>query len=133
MVFRKEAAPSSKAEFMDWYAVQTEWSEEHSYDDPAITSPELRNWFIEMIESFPAMNGPYATDIDEEDDDADKLTDYSIGRDVIYATFSWSLVEEAYEEVSRLATKHKVGFFDVSADDGDIIIPNDDGTFDYLS
>lgn len=54
------------------------------------------------------------------------VADYSIGRDVIYAAFSWSVVEEAYELMRSLAQKHKVGFFDVSANDGDIILP--DGT-----
>lgn len=44
MVFKKEAAPRSRAEFMKWYEAQTEWKEEHDYADPANTSPELRNW-----------------------------------------------------------------------------------------
>jgi len=48
-----------------------------------------------MIESYPAMNGPYAK---EEDEDNDYVTDYCIGKDVIYAAFSWSLAEQAYEK-----------------------------------
>lgn len=52
MVFRKEVAPKNRADFMKWYQDQTEWTEEHSYDDPANTSIELRNWFIDMIKTF---------------------------------------------------------------------------------
>lgn len=119
MVFRKEAAPKSRAEFMEWYQNQTEWTESHSYDDPANTSEELRNWFLEMIQTFPAMNGPFASD----DDDNPHVSDYSIGKDIIYIAFAWSLVEQAYHTTINLAEKHGVGFFDVSSDDGDILFP----------
>ena len=79
-----DAAPKRKKEFLEWYNEQTQWSEDHRYDDPANTAEELQNWFMEMREAFPAMNGPYASD----DVDNPKTTDYSIGRDVIYAAFS---------------------------------------------
>ena len=52
------------------------------------------------------------------------MVDYSIGYNVIYAVFSWSVADEAYELMRSLAQKHKVGFFDVSGDDGDIILPD---------
>ena len=51
-------------------------------------------------------------------------TDYSIGHHVIYAAFSWSVADEAYEKMKELAQKHGVGFYDVSGDDGDIILPD---------
>ena len=70
------------------------------------------------------MNGEYAPDFDTIDEDLEQHTvDYSIGYDVIYAAFSWSVTEEAYETTRRLAQKHDVGFFDVSGEDGDIILP----------
>ncbi|MCI3936759.1 hypothetical protein MQX03_06085 [Chryseobacterium aahli] len=121
MVFRKEAAPTTRTEFMKWYDEQTEWTEDHGYDDPANTSPELQNWFSEMIKTFPAMNGPFASD---DDDDSPYVTDYSIGNNVIYAAFSWSLTEQAYDLMLKLAEKHKVGFFDTSSDNGDILFPD---------
>jgi len=118
MVFRKEAAPKTKTEFMKWYHDQTEWTEEHSYNDPAITSIELRNWFMEMIQTLPAMNGPFAT----HDDDNLKVSDYCIGKDVIYVAFAWPLAEQAYSTMRGLAEKHGVGFFDCSGN-GDIFFP----------
>ncbi|RAR48080.1 hypothetical protein [Flavobacterium lacus] len=120
MVFRKEAAPMTKTEFMDWYEDQTEWTEEHTYDDPANTSAALRNWFMEMIQTFPAMNGPFASEDDEENHN---VADYCIGRDVIYVAFAWSLAEQAYSTMLKLAEKHGVGFFDASGDNGDIFFP----------
>jgi hypothetical protein len=124
MVFRPEVAPRTRPEFMNWYHDQTQWSEGHSYDDPAITTSDLRSWFLEMIEKYPAINGPYAK---EEDEDNDFVTDYSIGKEVIYAAFSWPLAEKAYENMKALAEKHKVGFFDASADEGDILFPDPNG------
>jgi len=129
MVFEKTKAPTTKKEFMAWYEKQCEWSEEHDYQTISVSSPALQNWFMEMKDTFPPMNGDYAPDedlIDEDDTLERHLTDYSIGREVIYAAFSWSVAEEAYELMRSLAQKHKVGFFDVSADEGDIILP--DGT-----
>jgi hypothetical protein len=121
MVFKGEAAPKVRKDFMEWFAIQAEWSEGHSYDDPANTSPELRNWFMEMIKTFPAMNGPFANNDDDDDDYL--ISDYCIGRDVIYVAFAWSVAEQAYDKMVELAKKHGVGFFDVSNDDGDILFP----------
>ena len=124
MVFRPDIAPRTRVEFLKWYHIQVQWSEGHSYSDPAVTSDNLKNWFFEMIESFPALNGPYAKD---EDDVDDYTTDYCIGKDVIYVTFAWSLAESAYEKMKTLAEKHQVGFFDVSSNEGDILFPDNNG------
>lgn len=129
MVFEKSKAPTTKKEFMAWYEKQVEWGEEHDYETISVSSAALQNWFMEMKDTFPPMNGDYAPDedlIDEDENLASHLTDYCIGREVIYAAFAWSVADEAYELMRNLAQKHNVGFFDVSADDGDIILP--DGT-----
>lgn len=120
MVFRKESAPKTRADFIKWYEDQTEWTEKHSYDDPVNTSPELRNWFMEMTQAFPAMSGPFAN----EDDDNPNVSDYNIGKDAIYVAFAWSLAEQAYNQMLALAEKHGVGFFDVSSANGDILFPD---------
>ena len=127
MVFEKAKAPAAKKEFMAWYEKQTEWSENHDYQTMGVSSPALQNWFMEMKEKFPPMNGEYAPNDDALDDDENlelHMVDYSIGYNVIYAAFSWSVADEAYELMRSLAQKHKVGFFDVSGDDGDIILPD---------
>lgn len=126
MVFDPTAAPRTRKEFMAWYALQTQWSEDHCYDDPKVSSAQLRSWFMEIIETYPAMNGPFASD----DIDNEKLTDYSVGKDVIYACFAWSQMEPSFKAMATLAKKHGVGFFDVSADDGAIVFP---GEFDSLA
>ena len=127
MVFERTKAPTTKKEFMAWYEKQMEWEEEHDYQTISVSSPALQNWFMEMKEKFPPMNGEYAPNDDALDDDENlelHMVDYSIGYNVIYAAFSWSVADEAYELMRSLAQKHKVGFFDVSGDDDDIILPD---------
>ncbi len=119
MVFEASAVAREPTVFMEWYGEQTNWSEPHDYDDPKVTSSALSSWFKDMIKFFPMMNGPYATD----DFGHPNVTDYSIGKDMIYMAFSWPCAEEAYYKTRELAEKHKVGFFDVNSGKGDIIFP----------
>ena len=129
MVFEKTKAPTTKRGFMAWYEKQVEWNEEHDHKTISVSSPALQNWFMEMKDTFPPMDGEYAPDPDllDEDENLESHTvDYCIGRDVIYVAFAWSVADEAYKLMRSLAQKHNVGFFDVSTDNGDIILP--DGT-----
>ena len=80
---------------------------------------------MEMIQSFPSMNGPHASE-DFSGDEA-TLTDYSVGQSVIYAAFAWSKAELAYEAMFRLAAKHEVGFFNASSDHAEIWLPDGKG------
>jgi len=120
MVFDPKSAPREPAAFFAWYEQQAEWEEGHTYDDPSVTTAQLRTWFMDMIAAFPALNGPFA----EPASESPRRTDYCIGRCVIYATFAWSQVEPAYKSVRELATKHGVGFFDASSLEGGVYFPD---------
>ena len=65
-VFDPAVAPTECAAFMVWYKDQTAWSGDLNYDDPANASPALRRWYDSMRETFPAMNGPDASDDDDD-------------------------------------------------------------------
>lgn len=125
MVFDPDVAPRDRAEFVSWYRAQTEWREDHGYNDPQVCSQALRTWFLHIIKDFPAMNGPYAAG----DFDNPKVTDYSVGRSVIYAAFAWSQAKSAYQTVFELARKYGVGFYDVSDAAGKVWLPDSDGEF----
>lgn len=116
MVFEPQKAPKSKKDFMLWYDKLTEWGEDVDYNEPEHTSESLKNWFFEMIKTFPAMNGSYAADDSEFDEDNSYVSDYSIASDAIYVAFAWSVAENAYAKTIELDKKHNVGFFDVSGD-----------------
>ena len=124
MVFDPDRAPRKPAAFVTWYTRQTQWDEAHGYDDPKVCTPALRGWFEEMIQSFPALNGPFAR---EEELDNPKTTDYCVGRTVIYAGFGWSQAEAAYRQVLSAAQKHGVGFYDLSSADGAVWLPDSGG------
>lgn len=119
MVFDPSAAPREREQFLAWYDAQTKWAEDHSYDDPQVTTAALASWFADISRTFPPMNGPFASG----DFDNPKVTDFCIGKSVIYAAFAWSQAERAYEAVTHLAAEHSVGFYDVSSDDGEIRFP----------
>lgn len=124
MVFEKAQAPNNKTEFIKWYENQVEWKEDHNYDSIEVSSANLKNWFMDMIQVFPPMEGEFALSDDEIENDEDlanRITDYCIGKDVIYACFAWSLAEDAYNTMLKTALKHGVGFFDVSGN-GEIIL-----------
>lgn len=123
MVFEPGAAPVRHEEFLDWYAQQTKWSEDHGYDDPAITSERLQAWFSDIIHLFPPMNKPIS--LDERPADAASSTDYAIGRDFIYASFAWSKSESAYMTVARLAEKYNLGLFNASSTGEEVWVPED--------
>jgi hypothetical protein len=128
MVFDASAATRNREKFVTWYGQQTRWAESHGYNNPDVPAPALRAWFQDMIKSFPPMNGPLKSD----DVDDPRVTDYSLGRSVIYAAFAWSEAAPAYEAMTSLAVKHRVGFFDVSSESGDIWLPTPDGGYEKL-
>ena len=104
-------------------AGKTKWSEDHGYDDPALSSEHLRAWFEDIIRIFPPMNGPSAQ-VQSLKDEASS-TDYAIGEDFIYASFAWSKAEQAYMTVARLAEKHQLGLFNASSSGEEVWIPED--------
>ena len=125
LVFDPSVAPRDRPAFVSWWKELSEWKEPHSYDDPNITTDGLRAWYEELELEWPCLNGP---GFKEENLDSAHLTDYSIGGHMIYAGFPWSEAEHAYEAVRRLAVRHRVGFYDVSGDEGDgeIHFPGDE-------
>ncbi|MDP1737678.1 MAG: hypothetical protein Q8L23_09580 [Caulobacter sp.] len=130
MVFEPDAAPRDRPAFMAWYGELTQWGEGHDYDDPQFTSPRLRAWYQDMIQTFPAMNGPDGVSDDEVDNP--KVTGYSCASQAIYLDFRWSQAQSAYDHVKTLARQHRLGFFDVSADDGEVWEPLPNGGYEVV-
>lgn len=126
LVFAPEIAPKEREAFLAWWDETREWSEDHDYDDPKVCTPQLRAWFMEMIESYPAMNGPLSAEELPEDDST--VTDYSVGKEAIYAAFAWSKAESAYEHVFSLAAKHQLGLFDSSSETSAVWLPDGKGS-----
>lgn len=120
MVFEPEAAPMNHDSFMEWYFNLTKWND-GPYDDPARTSARLRAWVQEMQQTFPDMNTPQAEIHLQVDDGV--LSDYTIGRQFVYAGLAWSKAVAAASEAERLAKLHRVVFFDVSSNGEEVWLP----------
>ena len=120
MVFEPEAAPKDHGAFMDWYFNLTKWTD-GPYDDLSRTSARLRAWVDGMRRTFPDINDPEAEAHLQDGDGV--LSDYSIGRQFVYAGFAWSKAVAAAGEAERLAKLHGVGFFDVSSDGEEVWLP----------
>jgi len=121
MVFDPASAPAKRAAFLDWYDAQTEWPEEHGYDDPAVATPALRAFHAALSAQFP----PVAADAGDEPESG---TDYTIGRALIYMSFlDWDRIDAAHDAVFRLAAQHELGFFDVSSDLAEVWLPDRKG------
>lgn len=119
MAFEISKAPKDREKFLKWYDKQSEWGEEHDYDDISVSSEKLQDFYKEMIKTFPNMNGedsPSDEEIENNPELEDYLSDYCIGHDVIYIAFPWSKDEEAYNLMKKLCKKYGVGFFDVSGE-----------------
>jgi hypothetical protein len=120
MVFVPDAAPPKRPAFLDWYEVQTQWTEGHGYDDPAVAAPPLQAFYAALSAGFP----PAPADMEEPETG----TDYTIGRTLIYMSFlDWDRIDAAWEAVHRLAAQHELGFFDVSSDLAEVWLPDRKG------
>lgn len=119
MVFYKSRAPVEPRKFLKWFYEKTAWTSDRDYYDIKGTSPELVNFFMEIIREYPAMNGLFAPSDEEmekiEDDPEleSRLTEYNIDDDLIYMGFAWSVSDKACELVEELAYKHGLGFIDM--------------------
>lgn len=103
--------------FERWWDDRSQWTEDHSYADPQVTTPALRAFYQDLIPAFPPMNGPDAPSDEQIDEDPDldaRLTDYSIGSDLLYAAASWSKAEAVRGEFERLGRLHGVAVAFVS-------------------
>jgi hypothetical protein len=120
LVFDPTIPPRDRDGFMKWFEKLAEWGEGHDYNEPIETSDTLRAWFMEMIKEFPAMNGSFAT----HDYDNPKVAGCAICRHAIYTDFRWTQIDDAYRATFSLAKKHRLGFYDTSADDGQVWLPD---------
>lgn len=111
--------------FIEWYYETTEWEGDHDYFDPVSGSEPLRGWFADIIVTYPPMNGPLAPSLEQVDDF--DVADYSISPDSIYVAFAWSDADRGFNAAVELAAKHKLGFFEVSGQEGAVWVPDETG------
>ncbi|WP_322891241.1 MULTISPECIES: hypothetical protein [unclassified Yoonia] len=149
LVFDPAVAPRGRTEFMIWYNQLVKWNEDRDYNSPVGVTGNLREFYEVMRKEFPPMNGPDAYDFDQPSPplleskpkgflskifgskalssspppafNEALVTDYCIAGNAIYIAFAWSVSDLAYNRVFNTALTTGVGFFNVSADSGEIL------------
>lgn len=126
MLFDANCAPRERHVFDSWFNTLTKWEGEIDYNDVRNTTPALQSFYRDLIKSYPSLNGPdapcsemLASDPEMEN----RLTDYSIAPQLIYAAFAWSQAKLADKLIHDLAAKHGVGIYHVSTDNA-VIFPD---------
>lgn len=119
MVFDPVAAPKGRDDFMRWYDEQTEWPEDHGYQDPSVCSPVLQKWLADMTAEIPNRSQMSSEDFEQFEHTAE----YNTGRSIIYVAFSWSSADLAQELTFRLAKRHRIGFFNIATDNSEVWMP----------
>lgn len=117
-------------DFLTWYDDVVKWEDEVDYNDYNHTTMPLQNWYMEMKEIIPPLNGPFAP----ADKDLGKSifpeADYSITKDAIYVALSYENVEETKDIAINLAKKYELTIFDIS---GSNELSYPDGTYFIVS
>ena len=118
LVYVKEKAPEDPVDFLEWFWKKAEWSGKRDYYDIEGADERLAAFFLEMIKTFPAMNGKYAPTeedyaADPELEDSPMVTEYNIDEDLIYMAFSYSVGDTADELIRKLALQNGLGYFDM--------------------
>ncbi|MEO8376950.1 MAG: hypothetical protein ABI579_04700 [Candidatus Sumerlaeota bacterium] len=126
IIFDAPSIPPGRESFLAWQDEQAELDESLDFNNPDVLTARLRLWFLEMVKTFPPLNGPFQNS-DDIDNDNPKLCDYSLGRQIIQASFGWPEMEQAYLLSIQLAEKYGVGFYDCSDKEGSIWLPSSSG------
>lgn len=148
LVFNPEVAPRDRKEFMSWYQELTKWGEDRDYNSPDGLTGNLPAFYDTLRIHYPPMNGPHAHNLEPPQGTGLRtksglwgklfgtrpkpslpapkfneafVTDYCIAENAIYLAFAWSISAEAYSSVVSTAISTGVGFFDVSASNGQIL------------
>ena len=115
-----EPAVVSDADFPAWWERQSAWSEDHSYSDPAVTTPALRAFHTDMLHYFPDLQAEVracdALGTEPDPDRVENFADYCIGSRLIYMTFFWSRAARAITTVETVALRHGLAVARVSED-----------------
>jgi hypothetical protein len=122
LAFDPNVAPRDREAFKEWWAVQAQWGEDHGYNDPSVTTPELQRFYGLMTSDFQDIGS-----LSDEEDVGSRTSDYSIGKSVIYVAFPWPEADLAYNKFRESAVQSGVGFYEVSTDQGmeELFFPGD--------
>ncbi|RIX27853.1 hypothetical protein [Amnibacterium setariae] len=134
-----EPAVVTDEEFPAWWDRQSAWSEQRDYNDPAGATPAIQLFMADLAETFPPMNGPLRPSEERLEADPeldDRLSDYSIGRQFVFADFGFSVDADENDELAerrfmQLAYRHGLAIV-LTTGDRTILRPDRDPLPDWV-
>jgi len=114
MVLDRHPRFEKSKEFLSWYDKIIRWDEDLDFNDYSHATKPLQDWFLEIKELIPPLNGPFSPVGDNIGKSAYPEADYSISKDCIYIALSYEKIEETKAKVLELAKKHRLATFDIS-------------------
>ncbi|MCR5166799.1 MAG: hypothetical protein K6C13_06260 [Oscillospiraceae bacterium] len=80
------------------------------------TSKPLTDFFMELVKEYPAMNGKYSPTEEELLNNPElesMMIDYTIDDDLIYMGIAYSVSEEVFVTIEKLAYKYGLRYYDM--------------------
>ena len=120
-------------DFPAWWQRQSQWAEPVDYNDTSHATPAIRLFMADLAETFPPMNGPLRpteAQLEAHPELDDRLSDYSIGRQLVFADFGFSVDPDENGELAerrfmQLAYRHGLAIV-LTTGDGTILRPDRD-------
>lgn len=115
LFFERSQAPERADAFWQWHAKVTAWDEPVDYNDPMTTTAALRDFYYDLIQTYPPMSGPCALSDEElaaKGLSDEHTSDYTIAPTVLYADFPYAIIDDkdydVYETIFELAEDHGI-------------------------
>ena len=86
------------------------------YNDYRHSTNELQNFFLDMKDIVPPLNGEFSPSDEELGQGEYQEADYCIARDAVYMSFAWSDGPRVHPMVKEKAREHDVAFFDITSE-----------------
>lgn len=114
-VFEKKKEFKTSMDILHYLDEFSEYKEDRDYNSLEGCSKSIEAWVRGMFEKFPPMNSEYAPPDDvafASSESEEYLSDYSIGQEAVYCTFSWNVAEEALAHALDLSKKLGLSLMD---------------------
>lgn len=116
-VFDGALVPDTRSAFVNWFKKKSEWNDDRDYDSLTGCSEKLCAFFMDIKQVFQPLNGEYAPDYDNIDEDTEsKLIDYCICEELIYMSSGWSVADEFSVNVKEKAQKYGLGTLEFTSE-----------------
>ena len=114
-IFEKREEIKTSLDVLNYLEEFTKYEENKDYNSLKGCSPVITAWAKRMFEQFPPMNGEHALPDEiafESEDSENHLTDYTLGKHGAICSFSYNVIDEAFDFLLDIFDEHNIGIYD---------------------